>query len=445
LIAFGNGSVYTPPVQTMMDWFPDRKGLASGVVIGGFGSGALFFAPSMNYLMRKFSEAPDYLGKNLEIITEGGKQFARMGEQLTEVVYASSADLAKIPLDGLIEGYYAVGTGSTGVGLAYGTIGAIYTSLVLSSAMMMKRAPVGFKPAGWEPPVAVGNTSSNVHVDLVPQTPQFWLLFSTASLLCTGGMGLMAVAKPMISEVFSTSMPAVVTTTFATAYLMALAGGNLGGRVGWAAISDRIGRRATFGIFTTAGIAAYASLPTIIEAVMADPNSQTAKMLLGLFCFNTMAAVTIMGGVFAVLPAYEADLYGQKYVGAIHSRFLMAATLSSLAGPALLLNLRSSAENKAISSLMEKISPDVFLERFNAPVGQLEQLIQAKTVSISRLMEIAPQGCIDPSPYIYNSTLYTMAGLVSAASVLHFMVKPVNQKYFKITQELEEKEKIKSK
>ena len=231
----------------------------------------------MNYLMRKFSEAPDYLGKNLEIITEGGKQFARMGEQLTEVVYASTADLAKIPLDGLIEGYYAVGTGSTGVGLAYGTIGAIYTSLVLSSAMMMKRAPVGFKPASWEPPVAVGNTSSNVHVDLVPQTPQFWLLFSTASLLCTGGMGLMAVAKPMISEVFSTSMPAVVTTTFATAYLMALAGGNLGGRVGWAAISDRIGRRATFGIFTTAGIAAYASLPTIIEAVMADPNSQTAK------------------------------------------------------------------------------------------------------------------------------------------------------------------------
>ena len=54
-------------------------------------------------------------------------------------------------------------------------------------------------------------------------------------------------------------------------------------------------------------------------------------------------------------------------------------------------------------------------------------------------------GCIDPSPYIYNSTLYTMAGLVSAASVLHFMVKPINQKYFKITQELEEKEKIKSK
>lgn len=78
-------------------------------------------------------------------------------------------------------------------------------------------------------------------------------------------------------------------------------------------------------------------------------------MLLGLFCFNTMAAVTIMGGVFAVLPAYEADLYGQKYVGAIHSRFFMAATLSSLAGPALLLNLRSSAENKVQSVSKSKI------------------------------------------------------------------------------------------
>ena len=76
LIAFGNGSVYTPPVQTIIDWFPDRsrsftrtvnsflfrKGLATGIVIGGFGSGALFFAPSMNYLMSQFSVAPTFLG-----------------------------------------------------------------------------------------------------------------------------------------------------------------------------------------------------------------------------------------------------------------------------------------------------------------------------------------------------------------------------------------------
>ena len=331
--------------------FFSRKGLASGVVIGGFGSGALFFAPSINYLMQKFAIAPQYIGNNLEIIVEGGKQFTKVGDQLIEVVFASTADLAKLPaMDGLMEGFYAVGTGNTGLGIAYGTMGLIYTSLVVSSALMLRRAPPGFKPAGWQPlQVNLRSTSStNMHVDLLPRTPQFWLLFSTASLLCTGGMGLMSVAKPMITEVFSNAMPTVVTTTFGTIYLMALAGGNLGGRVGWAAISDLIGRRMTFGIFTTAGIAAYASLPMIIEAVVANPDSQAAKLLLALFCMNTMAAVTIMGGVFAVLPAYEADLYGQKYVGAIHSRFLLAASVSSLSGPALLLNLRSSAENKVI-------------------------------------------------------------------------------------------------
>merc|ERR1711928_34200 len=100
-------------------------------------------------------------------------------------------------------------------------------------------------------------------------------------------------------------------------------------------------------------------------------------------------------------------------------------------------NLRSSAENKAIVSLMEKISPAAFQDKFHAPVEQLDQLIQVKTVTISRLMEIAPQGVIDPSPYIYNSTLYTMAGLVSAASILHFMVKPVDKKYFELTKEIE--------
>ena len=78
LIALGNGSVYTPPVQTMISWFPDRRGLASGIVVGGFGSGALVFAPSMNWLMAKFSAVPTYLGQSLDLVSEGGRQFAKV-------------------------------------------------------------------------------------------------------------------------------------------------------------------------------------------------------------------------------------------------------------------------------------------------------------------------------------------------------------------------------
>merc|ERR1711892_41958 len=439
LIALGSGSIYTPPVQTMIDWFPDRKGLASGLVIGGFGSGALFFAPSMGYLMSKFSQVPTYIGQTVELMTEGGKQFANHCGQWEEVVYASASELSKLPFTGLTEGYYIVGTGSTGLGLAYTTIGMTYTALIFGSALALKRAPPQYKPEGWTPPSSsTGDLLKSVHVDVVHKTPQFWLLFTTSGLLCTGGMGLMAVAKPMITEVFSGAVPALVTTSFATAYLMAMAAGNLGGRVGWAAISDKIGRTKTYNMFTIGAASIYATLPWLIHSVITQPDSPLAPVLLYVFCLNTVLAITIMGGVFAVLPAYESDLYGPKHVGAIHSRFLLAATAASIAGPALLLNLRSSAEKDAINQLMTKIQPDAFISKFAADPSQLDQLVSAKTVTIPRLMEIAPTGTLDPSPFIYNSTLYTMAGLVSVAAMLHFMVKPVNSKYFEMSEKLKD-------
>ena len=91
-----------------------RKGLATGIVIGGFGSGALFFAPSMNYLMSKFSVAPAFLGSSgVDLVTEGGRQFALVGDQLQEVVYASASELARLPFSGLAEGFYLVGSRST--------------------------------------------------------------------------------------------------------------------------------------------------------------------------------------------------------------------------------------------------------------------------------------------------------------------------------------------
>ena len=87
LCGIGYGCAYTPPIQACLDWFPDRKGLASGIVIAGFGSGALFFTPMMGYLSNKFASMPTYLGNNLDIVTEGGKQFVRMGAELQEVVH----------------------------------------------------------------------------------------------------------------------------------------------------------------------------------------------------------------------------------------------------------------------------------------------------------------------------------------------------------------------
>ena len=217
----------------------------------------------MNYLMSKFSVAPAFLGSSgVDLVTEGGRQFALVGGNLQEVVYASASELARLPFSGLAEGFYLVGSGSTGVALAYSTMGLAYTAIILASSLALKRAPPGFEPQvllhpriwvisllagsfqlprvilytssacngqGWRPAEGTAAPMArSVHVDVVPRTPQvskvsnwkrcrreessktkiltflakFWLLFSTSALLCTGGMGLMAVAKPMITEVF---------------------------------------------------------------------------------------------------------------------------------------------------------------------------------------------------------------------------------------------------
>eukprot|EP00088_Acartia_fossae_P038603 TRINITY_DN40040_c0_g1_i4.p1 TRINITY_DN40040_c0_g1~~TRINITY_DN40040_c0_g1_i4.p1 ORF type:complete len:315 (+),score=48.04 TRINITY_DN40040_c0_g1_i4:75-947(+) len=229
LSGLGYGCAYTPPIQALINWFPDKRGLASGLVIGGFGSGALFFTPAINSFAEKFATMPTYLGNSLEVVIQEGRQFANIGGQLQEVVYATASDLAKLPYQDLAEGFYVVGSGNTGIATSLSIMGGIYAALIMSSSLMIRRPADGYLPKGFTPPATAGS-GLNVPVDNLLKTPQFWLLFSTASLLATGGMGLMSVAKPMIQNVFTGSMPDLVTPTFASAYLMALAAGNLGGR-----------------------------------------------------------------------------------------------------------------------------------------------------------------------------------------------------------------------
>merc|ERR1711915_145181 len=117
-----------------------------------------------------------------------------------------------------------------------------------------------------------------------------------------------------------------------------------------------------------------------------------AQIYLTMFCASTVAAISILGGTFAVLPAYEADLYGPKYVGAIHGRFLLAATVSTIIGPGLLLNLRKVSEAQALNDLLSKVDPVAFASKFGADINAAQTLIEAKTLTISKLMTIMPEG-----------------------------------------------------
>merc|ERR1712012_913683 len=132
----------------------------------------------------------------------------------------------------------------------------------------------------------------------------------------------MSVASPMMQEVFSPSLPHLVTPTAASAYLMSLAVANLSGRVVWASVTDRIGSRNTFHILCFGSVPLFASLPPLMISAVSESSTGLANFALAGFCVNSFLAVSIMGGVFSCLPPYEAELYGSRWVGAIHGKFL---------------------------------------------------------------------------------------------------------------------------
>lgn len=271
----GIGLAYTPPVATLMQWFPDKKGVASGLTIAGFGSGALLFTPAVQYLMKKFAEMPTYLGPAVDFVSkiQDGKLYVSVDGTDVEVVLAGAAELAKIPY-ALAEGFYVVGSGSTGAAEALAIMGAAYFTVIMSSALMLK-APHSNYTEAFNAKLALNKTTSttttvtnDVSLEDAMKAPQFYLLGTTFFCLASGGMGMFSVAKPMMSEVFSSALPAVVTSAFAAKFLLMLSAGNLGGRLGWAAISDVIGRKHVFTLFTVGSIPLYLFLPTMVESVV---------------------------------------------------------------------------------------------------------------------------------------------------------------------------------
>eukprot|EP01040_Poterioochromonas_malhamensis_P010003 gene10003-10869_t len=355
--------------------------------------------------------------------------FADVNGQLVEVVQAGAAELSKIPYT-LSEGLYVVGSGSTGAMEALGAIGAVYFAAMLASAITIKDPHPSYAPAvpvvtttSSAPPVEVVKYE-DVSVEDAVRSPQFPLLGLSFFCLAAGGMGIFSVAKPMMSEVFSSVLPTVVTSAFAAQFVLMLSAGNLGGRLGWAAISDAIGRRKTFMIFTFGSIPIYLSLPYIVESVVTSGST----LPLYLFCGGTMAAISGMGGAFALLPAYEADLFGTKNIAAIHGRMLLASSSAGIAGPYMLLKLRSIAENNAIQDLLQKVGAVKFESAFGVPIEQANELIATKTLTISKLLALAPPGTIDPTPHLYDMTMYTLGSMMVVGALSHYMVKPLKRK-----------------
>ena len=427
----GLGLGYVSPVSTLIRWFPDRRGMATGMAIMGFGGGAMIGAPLKEYFIQFFYRAPDYLGAvaDLELVTRAGRRFVEVAGELREVVVVGANEVAQMVIPGP-EGVYLVGTGSVGVAQTFFTMGVIYFVVMMIAAFSYRLPGPDWQPAGWTPPDEAHAekrmmTRNHVDIDQALKTRQFYQLWIVLCFNVTAGIGVLGVAKTMMTEIFGSTLPHIVDGAFAATYVVMISVFNMIGRFIWASTSDYIGRRNTYWIFFALGILLYCSIPYTAQQVSVNP----VAVWLVYFYAATMIIFTMYGGGFATIPAYLADIFGTKYVGGIHGRLLTAWSTAGVLGPLAITSLRENAVTRAIDDLVTKIDPAVFAESFGAGLDQLPALVQAKTVTIASLMDIVPAGTIDPTPNLYNSTMYLMALLLAIALVSNAFMRPVHPRH----------------
>ena len=281
----GLGLGYISPVSTLVKWFPDRRGMATGMAIMGFGGGAMIGAPLADLLMNYF----------------------------------------KTPTD-------------VGVWQTLLAMGAIYFCFMMIGAFRYRIPPAGWRPDGWAPPSASNAMISqhNVHLRDAHKTPQFWLIWWVLTLNVSAGIGVIGMASPMLQEIFAGDLIGQVGVKFNAldaaqkTQIAAIAAGftgllslfNIGGRFFWASLSDYIGRKNTYYTFFILGIALYASAPFFA----AIGNKALFVLAFGII-------LSMYGGGFATVPAYLADMFGTQFVGAIHGRLLTAWSTAGIIGP----------------------------------------------------------------------------------------------------------------
>jgi len=282
----GLGLGYISPVSTLIKWFPDRRGMATGMAIMGFGGGAMIGSPLANDLMKYFATPTD------------------VGVMQTFIVMA-----------------------------------LVYFVFMMAGAFGYRVPETGWKPEGWTPPPAqVDNamiTQGHVHVTKVWGIPQFWLIWMVLCMNVSAGIGVIGMASPMLQEVFGGSLagfPGKFTeldkdqlkaiATVAAGFTALLSLFNIGGRFFWASLSDLLGRKVTYVVFFVLGGLMYFSVPS-------SANSGNIFLFVGAFC----VILSMYGGGFATVPAYLADIFGTQMVGAIHGRLLTAWATAGVLGP----------------------------------------------------------------------------------------------------------------
>jgi len=297
----GLGLGYISPVSTLIRWFPDRRGMATGLAIMGFGGGAMIAKFMIGPMIKSFYVTPEYLGTtdSVKLITEAGRRMAEVAGELREVVVVGANDVASMLVPSQ-EGVYLVGTGNIGVAQTFFTLGIVYFVIMLIAAFLYRIPKEGWLPKGYVAPDENKSmiTEHDVHIDEALKTPQFWQLWLMLCLNVTAGIGVISVAKTMMKDIVGGVLPDVVNLEFAATYVLMISAFNMVGRFFWASTSDYIGRKNTYYIFFGLGTLLYASIPFAAQAVSVAPSITWLIM----FYAATMLIFTMYGGAFATIP-----------------------------------------------------------------------------------------------------------------------------------------------
>ncbi len=343
----GQGLGYITPVSTLIKWFPDRRGMATGLAIMGYGGGAMIGAPLAVWFMGHYTQ-----------------------------------------------------NGTTGVSSTLMAMGVIYFVAMCLGALGFRVVPNGWKPHGWTAPAAdTGKsmiTQRHVHLSRAWKLPQFWCLWGVLFLNVTAGIAVISMASPMFQDIFGAKLLGVASggelSAAQKALVAAAAAGLVGlislfnslGRIFWASLSDKLGRKNTYFTFFVLGILLYCLLPTWGHLSLA-----------ALFVLSVCIILTMYGGGFSTLPAYLADLFGTQMVGAIHGRLITAWSAAGIVGPWLIAYLRQA-------QLGSGIAPNL----------------------------------------VYDRTLYLMAALLFLGLICNALVRPVKESNYMTDEELAAERKL---
>ena len=315
LVVFGYGFVggiglgigYISPVSTLIKWFPDRPGMATGIAIMGFGGGALIASPWSTSMLAAFGAT----GPNAQ---------------------------------------------ASGIAKAFLIHGIVYAAFMSMGWLLIRVPPEGWRPAGWDPATAHRRgleSTGNVSARNAIKTPQFWLLWVVLCFNVTAGIGILERAAPLYQDFFRDSTPARVLVAAAAGFVAILSLANMLGRFVWSSTSDVIGRKNAYRMYLGVGAVLYLVLDL----------AENASKVVFLLC--SLLILSFYGAGFSTVPAYLRDLFGTYEVGAIHGRLLTAWSVAGVLGPFIVNFIADKQQSAGLSG------PDLYALSFRIMIGLL--------------------------------------------------------------------------